>query len=124
MLSLGVQLACSASDEVDVVERAATAAQPPARRIVSLSRMASALLLDLGCADRIVGVDAASSGLPGLATIQVLPVEDAARARHVGAFEPDLIEHAGGENVAHGGDERTIELTRLEALRRRAEAPG
>ena len=58
---------------------------PRAKRIVSLSPVASRFLLALGVGDRLVAVDGDSLGAPGIPALPATSFEDAAR------FNPDLV---------------------------------
>ncbi len=87
----GATLGCTSEQEAPLEERNVAAVHAPAQRIVSLSRMASALLVELGCAERVVGVDAASAQLRGLAVARVVPTDSPDLRAHVEELAPDLL---------------------------------
>ncbi len=86
-LILALLLACSADEELAPTspQPALSAPDSAAQRIVSVSALATRFVIELGAGRRLVGVDAQSSALPGLAH---LPVVDLATAQHLA---PDLV---------------------------------
>lgn len=86
-LVLALLLACSADEESAPIGSQPTrsAADLATARIVSVSALATRFVIELGAGRRLVGVDAQSSALPGLAH---LPVVDLATAQNL---VPDLV---------------------------------
>jgi len=103
--------ACSA-EEPPSPARAVAPLDPPSERIVSLARMPSALLVELGAAGRVVAVDRDSSILPGLTGAAVLDPSDAALSRSLDALHTDLLvlpaSHAGRAAALHASGRRIV----------------
>ncbi len=95
LLVLPPLLACGREDGTTPssasTKTGAPAVPPAARRIASLSPLASALLLELDAVDRIVAVDADSRALPALGARPPIPAGDDAAFLAILAVEPDLI---------------------------------
>lgn len=89
LLALVAGIACPAADEMppssETVEPSRSAREPRPERIVSLSPLASRFLLALGVADRLVAVDLASLGVPGMPDRPATSFDEALR------FAPDLV---------------------------------
>jgi len=83
---LALVLACDADEPA---ARDAKSASP--QRIASLSKLSTGLLLELGAADRIIAVDAASRTLPGLAHRPLIPDDDASAYLTILGVDPGFV---------------------------------
>lgn len=99
-LALTIALACSPGDSVQTgreadLEHAVmtedAARRPPPEQLVSLSPIASALLVELGEAERLLMVDAESALLPGLEAHPRLPHAELAAVEVVRRLAPDRV---------------------------------
>lgn len=95
LLSLLLFFGCDGGEGSPAPDSAATAAAPApsagARRVASLSPVATALILELGLTDRILAVDPASGELPGLLHRPRIPDDEDAAFLSLTGVEADLV---------------------------------